>query len=408
MHSMNQGAVFCRALILGGLMLEKGWPRSTALADDAYKAMKRVLETYVKPYGGISEGPGYLCQTLTATRWAIIAYCRARGLDWREEIKNLFGSVESYVRVMASGKPGQCIPSGDCRLEWFCGDGIPILASVFPESAFADILGECLRGGWVHEVTGTLKGSGGMLGMVYGPQVVQPSRRIAAPSLWLPNSGKLSVTRQINGHRVRLWASAAVYGATHSHLDHGAFVIEIEDSPVFVDRGMVEYWKTNLVYQMQRSYAHNVLTPILPDGSFADQAVLLAPGRPPMSDSEASILLRVPGEAVWPGKMSAYDRIFEQTGDDTGGFRIADVGKLESASRLAFHLHSPVEFVRKGNTVEAEFEGVACVVSFPWVDQLTVEKSFSDFAGRDLFHICAISAEVTDFALNTRISFGTS
>jgi hypothetical protein len=403
MHSMNQGAVFCRALILGGLLLEKAWPRAARVADDAYEAMKTVLKRYIKPDGGISEGPGYLCQTLTATLWAVIAYCRARNRDWRAEVEELFGAVESYVRVMAAGRPGKCIPSGDCRLEWFSGDGIPILASVYPESAYADMLLECLKEGWIHELTGTLKGSGGMIGMVYGPDNVKPSRYVAAPSTWLQDTGKFSRTKDALGRRVRLWATASIYGASHSHLDHGAFVLEIDDSPVFVDLGMVEYWKADAIHQMKRSFAHNVLTPVEADGTYADQRPLMAPSQSPSAVTD-SLVLRVPGHEVWTEKMSDYVRTFEDGDDRSNTYLIRDAGKLNALGRVAFHLHTPHLFSAGSKSVAAELAGIRCTVRFPWAKEIRVAKSLPDFAGREIFHICAVSDELSHFNLETAIS----
>lgn len=404
MHKMNQGAVFCRALILGGLTLERDWPRARQVADDAYRTMKTVLADYIKPDGGMSEGPGYLCQTLTATLWTIIAYSRARGLNWREEAKQLFGAVESYVRVMAASRPGQCIPSGDCRLEWFSGDAIPILASLFPDSAYADILMECLKNGWIHEVTGTLKGSGGMVGMVYGPEEVKPSRSIAAPSLWLPESGKYSRIKEIQKHRVRLWVTTSMYGASHNHLDHSAFAIEIDESPVFVDRGMVEYWKADLMHQMKRSFAHNVLTPVMPDGSWADQTVLNDPCFAHATIGEAPVLLQIPGQDVWPGQMKLYERAFIEGDGENEAFRVHDSGELTMPGSVAFHLHSPHSFIVHKNTVSAEVEGTQCTIHFPWAKEITVRRSIPDFADREIFHICAVSGEVRSFNLVTVIA----
>jgi len=404
MHKMNQGAVFCRALIIGGLTLEREWPRARQVADDAYRTMKTVLTGYIKSDGGMSEGPGYLCQTMTAALWAMIAYSRARGLDWREEAKQLFGPVESYVRVIAASKPGQCIPSGDCRLEWFSGDPIPVLASLFPDSAYADILMECLTNGWVHELTGTLKGSGGMVGMIYGPEEVKPSRSIAAPALWLPESGKGSRIKEIQGHRVRLWITASMYGATHSHLDHGGFAMEIDESPVFVDRGMAEYWKTDVTHLMKRSCFHNVLTPIMQDGSYPDQAAPSAPWSAEALTGDASVSLCIPGQEVWPDTMLAYERVFEMGDATEAGFVVRDAGQLRTRGRVAFHLHARHPFSRNGNRVEAEVASVLCSVSFPWAAEVIVEKSIPDFAGREIWHVCAISEETSAFDLETVIS----
>jgi hypothetical protein len=402
MHSMNQGAVFCRALVLGGLVLEEAWPRSAKVADDAYQTMKGILQRYIKPDGGIGEGPGYLCQTLTATLWTVIAYSRARRLDWRSEVRDLFGAVESYVRVMAASEPGKCIPSGDCRLEWFSGDGIPILASVFPDSAYAGILMACLRTGWIHEVTGTLKGSGGMVGMVYGPSKVQPSHNIVPQSLWLADTGKFSRTTEIHGHNVRLWATVSVYGATHSHLDHGGLALEIDEIPVFVDRGMAEYWKADLIHQMRRSFAHNLLTPVLRDGNWADQSTLTNPCRSPPTAGEES-LLRIPSQEVWPEQMTHYDRVIQEGDGEHSAFVVSDIGELRTSGRVAFHLHTPHAFVAKGIEAEADIGGVLCAVRFPWAQEVTVQRSIPDFAGRELFHICAVSDELEAFEIATTV-----
>ena len=400
MHGMNQGAVFCRALILGGLTIEQAWPRATQIADEAYRTMKKVLRNYIKSDGGISEGPGYLCQTLTATLWAIIAYSRARGLDWRAEVSELFGAVESYVRVMASSAPGKCIPSGDCRIEWFSGDGIPILASTFPDSAYAEILMNCLREGWVHEVTGTLKGSGGMLGMVYGPSEVKPARNIVAPSLSLPETGKFSRVLESNSHRLRLWATASVYGATHSHLDHGSVVVEVDEFPVFIDRGMAEYWKADLAHQMRRSFAHNLLTPVLSDGRWPDQNVPQSLCRASVSGPATSWLVHIPSQQVWLEYMSSYDRFIEE-GD--ASYIVRDRGARRSSGPVAFHLHTPHEFVAKEKKIEKVVGGVRLTVSFPWATEVSIKKSLPDFAGREIFHVYAVSEDVVDFNLETEI-----
>lgn len=402
MHRMNQGAVFCRAMVLGGLVLEKEWSRAAGIADEAYATMKSVLQTYIQPDGGISEGPGYLCQTLTATLWTTIAYCRARGRDWRAEAKALFGNTEQYLRAIAAGEPGKCIPSGDCRIEWFSGDGIPILAALFAGSAYSDILMTCLRQGWVHELTGTLKGSGGMIGMVYGPDQVAESRYVAASAAWLPETGKFSQVRAVLGHYARLWATTSRYGGSHVHLDHGAIGLEIDAVPLFVDRGMAEYWKADLAHNMRRTYAHNTLTPVLPDGGFADQGSPTEGAPVSFVPIDGSAVLNVPSQDVWQNYMTSYVRTLSE-GDTKSTWQVRDEGVQSSPRRVAFHLHSPIEFVVSGVTVDAVVGGIRCTVCFPWASSVTVTKSLPDFAGRDIFRICAMSETLSVFDLVTTI-----
>lgn len=407
MHKMNQGAVFCRALVLGGLVIEQGWPRAKNVADDAYTTMKRVLQSYVQNDGGIAEGPGYFCQTLTATLWTIIAYGRARNLDWRSEVESLFPNIDQYLQVMAAGEPGKCIPSGDCRLEWFSGDGIPILAALFPDSAFSGILKPCLQNGWIHEVTGTLRGSGGMIGMVYGPDQVKPPRYIAAYSSWLPKTGKLSHVQELDSHRTRLWASTSQHGMTHGHLDHGSIALEIDTVPVFVDRGMAEYWKAAVVQEMRRSFAHNTLTPLLADGHYADQAIPSLDAALPVTPVDGNTLLHIPSQDVWRDYMSSYTRSLAKS-DVLTAWKIQDTGTLRVNGRVAFHLHSPHKFSIQGTSVEAIIGGVGCKVDFPWANSVTVISSLPDFADREIFHICAISTDCVDFDFETQITLLTT
>jgi len=102
--------------------------------------------------------------------------------------------------------------------------------------------------GSVHELTGTLAMSGGLIGLVYGPEEVKASTSVVPEFEYLPDSGIVTVTRGNDLTRTRIWMSGSATGQTHSHRDVGQFCLEVNGDPVFIDRGMVEYWFTEAHY----------------------------------------------------------------------------------------------------------------------------------------------------------------
>lgn len=385
-HQMNQGAVFSRALVLGGLMLEPAWPRLGRYVDDAYETMAQILDRYIKPDGGVHEGVGYLCQTLTACLWTIIAYNRARGTDWKADVARRFSGVGRYVATMSTTQPGKAIPAGDCRTEWFGGDAVPVLADVFPESPMAKILNACLIEGSVHELTGTLAMSGGLIGLVYGPEEVKASTSVVPEFEHLRDSGKVTVTRGNNLTSTRIWISGSAAGQTHSHRDVGQFCLEVNGDPVFIDRGMVEYWFTEAHY-LARSWLHNVLTPLAADGNFLCQEVPTGEAQIAVSMDHGRI--SVPGNNVWSGWMDSYERRF--VFHDASSVAIADNFTLKQPGRVAFHLHSPHEFRVVGRQVILKLAAYTISVSFPWAERVECRNTLIDLRHRQVFHICATS-----------------
>ncbi|WP_319587452.1 hypothetical protein [uncultured Desulfobulbus sp.] len=401
MHQMNQGAVFCRAIVLGGLMLESGWPKFQGqIVDSAYESMCQVLNDYVKADGGVHEGVGYLCQTLTATLWTIIAHCRARGLEWKDVARQRFVNVGRYVAVMSASYPGKAIPVGDCRTEWFGGDAVPILSTLFPESPFVHILHNCLIGGWVHELTGTLAKSGGMIGMVYGPKEVQTSRPIVPNYDLLHQSGKVTLSfGGVDSPRARLWISGRAQGATHSHRDLGQFCLEIENESIFVDRGMVQYWFAEAHF-LSRSWLHNVLTPLSADGDYLNQR--FPSGADPIVVSEDHRRISVPGNNIWASNMDRYERRF--VFDDQTTFSILDDFVLQEPGQVAFHLHSPMAFQVLGQRAILNRKGYRVEVVFPWAQKVECRETLIDLCHRPIFHLCAMSTQIPADQLFTQIT----
>jgi hypothetical protein len=388
-HYMNQGAVFCRAIVLGGLILESAWPKfQKDIIDHAYETMTKVLKNYIKSDGGVHEGIGYLCQTLTACLWTIIAYCRDRSINWNDEITRLFSAVAQYASVMSTTHPGKMIPAGDCRVDWFGGDVIPIFAAVFPNSPFADMLHNCLLQGSIHELTGTLSKSGGLIGMIYGPDIVLPSRNVAPQYALLSESSKIALSLSTaDTLKAHLWISGSTAkGATHTHRDNGQFYLEVEQEPIFIDRGMVQYWFIEASF-LSRSYLHNVITPLSGEGEYVNQGVPLE--NSPLSVSENHQTIRVPGNGVWNDYMKSYERIFII--EKAPSMKIIDNCCLLNSTRLAFHLHSPMEFQIEGTQAVLKKPAYTIKISCPWAEHIACEKVLVDLHHQPIFHLVSTS-----------------
>jgi hypothetical protein len=241
LYYLNQGAVFCRARVSGGLLLVDPWPRVGDYVDRAFSTMIEILDRYIMDDGGVSEGIGYFCQTCQGVLPAIIAYARSKGKNPKQFLpKNLLWS-RSYVSAMSGTTPGTAMTLGDGRTDLFCGDIVPIMAAFFAGSEYDKIHKACLDEKSIFAVTGTLSGSGGIVGFAYGPDRIIESECIAPHFMILRKTGQMCSFRKKDSRSVRIHLSGTSRYPQHSHGDIGSFILEIDGAPVLVDRGMVEY-----------------------------------------------------------------------------------------------------------------------------------------------------------------------
>ena len=262
------------------------------------------------------------------------------------------------------------------------------------------ILHDCLVEGSVHELTGTLAKSGGLIGLVYGPEEVTASTSVLPEFEYLPDTGKVTITRGESGSQTtRIWVSGSAGGVTHSHQDVGQFCLEVNGDPVFIDRGMAQYWFTE-AHHLAHSWLHNVLTPVAADGSFLCQEAPTGEAQIAVSADHGRI--SVPGNNVWSGLMDSYERQF--VFNVASSAAIADVFTLRQPGRVAFHLHSPHEFHVVGRQAILKHAAYTIEVSFPWAERVECRRALIDLCHRPVFHICATSPLLeTDQVITTQI-----
>ena len=400
LYHINQGAVFCRARILGGLHFEKSWPRSGKYVKRAFSDMSTCLNNYVEKDGGMHEGIGYFCQTLQATLPAIIAYAKSRGEKPGKYIRRFFANCDQYVAAMSGSKPGMAIPEGDCRIDYFCGDAIPVLAGVFPDKIYKHILKACISAGTIFSVTGTLTGSGGIVGFLYGPDNIPESVCIAPEFAVLGKTGHLASFRKNKDHSFRFHLTGSKPNPSHSHLDKGNIIVEISGTPMLIERGMVEYYYSEC-YELKSSYTHNVITPLLSDGTYPDQTM---PKKPIISKGQGNsqtLSAEIDLSNVWQHYMTFCSRKIESPAPHL--YRIIDAGELKEQGRIAFHLHSLFPFNTESEKIVLTNGNITLSIKADWAEDVLHRQYSLNLKHEPVYHLTIHSKSLRNFNLVTAI-----
>ena len=268
MHHINQGPWFCRARILAGLILEKEWPHVGNYVDRAAEEMRQDMNRYILEDGGVDEGVGYFCMTWHAVLPAALAYVRARGHDIHDWLPPQAARCEAYIATMSGSRPGTLLLDGDNTSEVFRGEGAAVLAGVYPGSVYDKVLAEALKEKEFSYYDQYMNTS--LFGFIFGPDKIEPSVCVVPEFSLLPRTGQATSRRLGKNHSLRLHVGGCKARPSHSHLDKGAFLLEVDDDTVLIDRGTVRYddWRVMMLY---RSHFHNVLTPAAIDGEVPGQ-----------------------------------------------------------------------------------------------------------------------------------------
>jgi len=398
-HHINQGPWFCRARVLGGLMLERIWPRVGNLVDRAIADLRADLENYILPDGGTDEGVGYWSLTLHAVLPALMAYARSRKLDVRTLLPKSFAESERFLATMSSTTPGNVLMDGDNSTDYLVGDTIPILAQLFPQSVYARIA----RATLLRERPPTYFNQyvlDGLLGFALGPESFQEPENVVPTFSRLTHVGQLTSFRSAGARSTRIHVTGCKAKPSHSHLDKGAFTLEMDGVPLLIDRGTIRYDDSRCGL-MHQSYLHNVLTPVAADGTFPDQDRAQTPVIPQGHGDENRLEVEIDFGCVWNDWMlSCSRRIVSQSADQ---ILIEDHAKLRRKGRVAFHLQAMAPFHIDGSRVWLEYRGNILEIHFPWASDLSVHQELIDYDFRPVWRLTAVSAEGESFELTTRI-----
>lgn len=403
MRDMNQGAVFCRPLVLGGLMLEGQWSMG-GYVDDAYATMSEVTKKIMQQGGGAQEGPIYLTQFSHGVLWSLIAWNRARKKNWKKVVRSLFSDIPGYLESISQNTLNTYTPIGDSRTDIGGGDILPVLAGLMKNNDFLQASAEsCVASGAAFRSSGTLTNSGGFLSLVYGPDQFGVRRReISKPVVLNRQAKKLRYASMIRDRVMSILVNGGNAGVSHSHEDAGSFVINIDDQAVICDPGMVSYENIETTLLKKAEY-HNVLMPLNDDGHYMTSQNLQG-GKEGLNyrrlnqNFSATITL----DGIWD-KLPKYSRKILAPQEEQ--VVIHDVGRATGPGKFAFSLVSPFTIVKDNDAYLIEFENGAMRIEGDWFVDSRLLTGLKDLKGQDITALHLISDEVSSIDFSTKISF---
>lgn len=402
-YSMNQGPWFCRARIFAGLVMEPVWPRTRPYVEQAFADLQEGMKSYLLPDGGVDEGVGYFSVTLQAVLPALMAYARARGKPVAKVLPPHLGQSGHFVAVMSAMSPGGVLMDGDNSNERFTGDTIALLAALYPNDVYADIAQATLlqlRGATYYRQYMI----DGPFAFIAAPAELPAPKCIVPPFGILPHTGQLTSRRMVApGRTIRLHLTGAKARASHTHFDKGAITLELDDTPVLIDRGVVRYDDARHLV-MKRTELHNVLTPLLADGGCAQQPPPMEPVIPLGKGDTRRLHARIDLGHVWSQVATGAGR--EIASDQPSTFTVTDRLALKTPGAAIFHLHtrSPWRIDEARHEAILEISGWRLTVNAPWAESMRQREDGIDHQFQPVWHLeCAIGA-AAEFVLETRFT----
>jgi hypothetical protein len=382
--TMNQGPWFCRARLLAGLYLETVWPRMQPHTELAVADMRAGLENYLLPDGGTDEGLGYFSITLHAVLPGLLAYARVRGVGMRTLLPANFAQTGKFVAALSATEPGRVLTEGDNTIDLIVGDTIPLLAAIFPEDVYGRVVAACLMqrrpAGYYDQYFFE-----GVFAFIAGPGRLAPPETIVPTFAVLPQTGHLTSRRCTPaGRAVRLHLVGAKARASHTHLDKGSFLLELDRAPALIDRGQVRYDDLRS-YTLKRTELHNTLTPVSPAGVYANQSGVIEAAIPAGEGDERRLRARIDLAHVWRGVMATCTR--ELIADTVEEFHVRDRGELLAPSALVFNLHTRVSWEIRGREAVLRLEDWELTLRAPWADAITQREDSIDFRLQPVWHL---------------------
>jgi hypothetical protein len=183
---------------------------------------------------------------------------------------------------------------------------------------------------------------------------------------------------------VRLHLVGAKARASHTHLDKGSFLLELDRAPALIDRGQVRYDDLRS-YTLKRTELHNTLTPVSPAGVYANQSGVIEAAIPAGEGDERRLRARIDLAQVWRGVMATCTR--ELIADTVEEFHVRDRGELLAPSALVFNLHTRVPWEIRGREAVLRLEDWELTLRAPWADAITQREDSIDFRLQPVWHL---------------------
>ena len=407
-YTMNQGPWFCRARILAGLVLEPAWPRVRPYTEQAFADLQEGMDNYILPDGGVDEGVGYFSVTLHAVLPALLAYARVRGRDIHDVLPPRLARSGNFVAIMSAMDPGGVLMDGDNSNHRFTGDAMAILASLYPDDVYRTMAAGTLlqlRGDTYYRQYMI----DGPFAFIAAPLELPEPSCIVPTFGHLPDTGHLTSCRALpDGTQVRLHLAGCKALASHTHLDKGAFTLELDREPVLIDRGMCRYDDLRS-FTLKRTDRHNVLAPVSNLGTPIEQSSPEKAVIPNGHGDDRTLAAEIDLGHVWRTVMSACVR--ELRSESPEELLVIDRGRLLEPLPLVFHLQTRLPWVidSKGGSATLELPQHRITLETPWATEINQIEDGIDHRCEPVWHLeCRLPAGNRDFELSTRLMIKTN
>ncbi|MGC9450707.1 MAG: hypothetical protein ACP5I4_04605 [Oceanipulchritudo sp.] len=380
-HSMNQGIWFSRGRILGLLWLETAWPRLRERTDQAMDECQTMLKNYIKPDGSIHEGIGYYGLTLEVACGALYAYSRRRNCSLKDLLPDGIRNSESYLAALALDQPGRFHTVGDNADERLYSDAFTLLAGLYPGSVFANLAAAVSRPPEHYSYFQHYVGHG-VYAFIWGSDELIGATTIQKPETHLSVLGISVISRaNADGIRLRAWLTGKAKDESHSHDDAGSVLLEVDETPVLIDRGVDRYESISNL-RLMRSRRHNCLTPSTPEGF--DYSQKKGAGHCPVINVGPSSLEVELGKP-WDAFFKSYKRGIQLT--PQGELSIRDCGESIEPRGIAVHFQTPLEVEKKDNVLFLCGDKAIVSLHAEWAENITLEQDSLDAMKRTITHI---------------------
>ncbi len=367
-HHCNQAVIFSRGRILGLLALAHDWPRSEDYLHIALQDLQRALEATVLDDGGYGEPAGYFFVNGYWGMPPLVAMARHMGRTVEELLPpQLQRSIDFITTVSSAAQPGTILPFGDSS-GTLDVDGVALFGRFLHDPRWTRLLHNRLA---LMSAESQAPGKppaaisdAGVLALALGPDDDPPDGDLVPTFCILPNTSQLVSCRPGPGGLIRLQLIGAPQSCGHSHEDKGSFILEAYGDILAIDQGICNYGqaRTNL---MKYATNHNLLTPVMADGSLSRQ-VNPAPKAicPSGWGTDIAMQAEIDVTELWHGLFTRCVRRVVSERPEV--FAIEDEAELVQPGAVAFHLHSRFPIRQDGAAFVMEGDHARLMIAPDW------------------------------------------
>ncbi len=253
-YHMNQGLAFSPGYIYGLITLLGRFPRYKKRIDEIEKDVSEMLEGSIKPDGGMMEGLGYYSYTMESYCLTVCALAKYRGKSVRDYINGRLEKASNFALAMTGGN-NTFRTVGDTGRYSF-GRHI----CMFMYQATGNPMWKKYHDIRVEQYPeGEVMGAWYLAYLLFGEEMNGNCEEVKSNEdkfYCFPDCGYTYLKRD----GVEFFAISG-QSFSHCHPDKGSFTIDMDDEPILIDRGMVNYSEA-CADELSATAAHNTAVPI--------------------------------------------------------------------------------------------------------------------------------------------------